>query len=441
MSALNETHDPARRSWVAAANDPRCDFPIQNLPFGVFRRGHTAARAGVAIGDHVFALKEACNAGLFSADARRAAEAASRATLNPLLALDAGFVSALRARLSDLLRVGGPDAEKAMALRSRLLVPLESVELCLPLAIGAFTDFSCSFTHMGGMRGGQPAPVFFYLPIVYNGRATSVLVSGTDVIRPNGQWDARPPDQHIRFGPEPRLDFELEFGAFVGRGNDLGVPLTVDQADQRIFGYCLVNDWSARGIQFFESLLGPFLGKSFLTTISPWMVTREAMEPFRLPAPLREAGHPPIPLHLDSPRNRDEGALNIELTAWLRSARMRAEGVEAVRIVRTDFKHMYWTLAQMLAHHTSNGCNMRTGDLFASGTASGPEPDAKACFAEINQRGTRPIDLPGGEQRLWLEDGDELQIRGRARREGFVSIGFGACDGRIVPAIAWPPHA
>jgi fumarylacetoacetase len=328
-----------------------------------------------------------------------------------------------------------------MALRSRLLVPLEEVELCMPVAIGSYTDFSCSLTHMGGMRGGRPAPVFFYLPIAYNGRATSVRASGTDVIRPSGQWAVRPPDEDIRFGPEPRLDFELEFGAFVSRGNDLGVPLTVDQASERIFGYCLVNDWSARGIQFFESFLGPFLGKSFLTTISPWIVTREAMEPFRLPAPLREAGDPPTPAHLDSQRNREAGALDIELTAYLSSARMRAAGMEAMRIVRTDFKHMYWTLAQMLAHHASNGCNLQTGDLFASGTASGPEPDAKACFAEINQRGTRAIELPGGEQRMWLEDGDELQIRGRAQREGFASIGFGACVGRIAPAIAWPANA
>jgi fumarylacetoacetase len=346
----------------------------------------------------------------------------------------------LRARLSDLLRVAGPSSRELDTLRSRVLVPRDSVELCMPVAIGAYTDFSCSYTHMGGMRGGQPAPVFFHLPIAYNGRATSLRASGTPVLRPNGQWAAQPPDQDIRFGPEPRLDFELEFGAFVGRGNDLGVPLTVDQASERIFGYCLLNDWSARGIQFFESALGPFLGKSFLTTISPWIVTQEALAPFRVPAPVRQESDPPTPAHLDSARNRAEGALTIELTAALRTARMRAAGEHPMRIVRTDFKHMYWTLAQMLAHHTSNGCNMQTADLIASGTTSGPEPDAKACLAEINQRGTRAVELANGERRMWLEDGDELQIRGRAMRDGFVSIGFGPCDGCVVPAIGWPPN-
>jgi fumarylacetoacetase len=347
----------------------------------VFRRGHAAPRGGVAIGDHVFDLKEAYEAGLFSGLAASAAKAGSGEALNALLAMDGAAVSALRARLSDLLRVGGPDSGRAAALRSRLLVALSSVELCLPVSIGAFTDFSCSYTHMGGMRGGQPAPAFFYLPVAYNGRATSVRPSGTSVVRPNGQWAAKPPDQEICFGPEPRLDFELEFGAFVSRGNDLGAPLAVDEAAGRIFGYCLLNDWSARGIQFFESLLGPFLGKSFLTTISPWIVTSEAMAPFRVPAPARKEGDPPTPAHLDSTRNREEGGLEIELTASVQTASMRASGLQAVRIVRTDFRHMYWTLAQMLAHHTSNGCNMQTGDLFASGTTSGPEPDAKECLA------------------------------------------------------------
>lgn len=438
---LNETHDAARRSWVEEANDARCDFPIQNLPFGVFRRRYAEPRCGVAIGNHIFDLREACAANLFSGVAASAARAASGETLNPLLAMDPAAVSALRARLSDLLRVGGPDSQQVAALTSRLLVPMGSVELCVPVAIGAYTDFSCSYTHMGGMQGGQPAPAFFYVPIGYNGRASSVRASGADVRRPNGQWAAKPPDEDVRFGPEPRLDFELEFGAFVGRGNEIGTPLTVDEAFERIFGYCLLNDWSARGVQFFESVLGPFLGKSFLTTISPWIVTAEAMAPFRLPAPARMPGDPPTPAHLDGERNRNEGALDVELTAYLQTAQMRAAGVDPMRIVRTDFRHIYWTLAQMLAHHTSNGCNMQAGDLLASGTTSGPEPDAKACLAEINQRGTRSIELPGGERRMWLEDGDELRIRGRAHRDGFVSIGFGACDGRVVPAISWPRHA
>lgn len=437
MVQLNETHDPSRRSWVTEANQTDCDFPIQNLPFGVFRPTPGARpRGGVAIGNHILDLGEALSAGLFSGPAASVAQAARAETLNTLLAMEPRIVSELRARLSDLLRVGGRDAETARALATRLLVPMSSVQMEVPAAIGGFTDFSCSYTHMGGMRGGQPVTAFYYLPIAYNGRASSVRVSGTPVKRPYGQWAANPPENGLSFGPEPRMDFELEFAAFVGRGNDLATPLGVDEASERIFGCCLLNDWSARGIQFFESILGPFLGKSFLTTISPWIVTTEALAPFRVAPPQRQPDVPQTPKHLDSTANRQEGGLDIELTAHLHTARMRAENMPPVTIVRTNFKHMYWTLAQMLAHHTSNGCNMHSGDLFASGTASAPGPDAKACLAEINQRGTRSLELPTGERRLWLEDGDSLQIRGRAVREGYVPIGFGPCDGVIAPAAA-----
>ena len=440
MERLNATHDPSRRSWVEEANEPGCDFPIQNLPFGVFRHPGGRARGGVAIGAQVFDLTGALEAGLFSGGAAAAARAATGPTLNPLLGMPRSALRELRSRLSDLLRCSGPDADSARALRSRLLIPLNSVQLELPVAIGSYTDFSCSFTHMGGMRGGQPATAFFYVPIAYNGRASSVRPSGFPVPRPYGQWAQVPPEQDIRFGPEPRLDFELEFGAFVRAGNELGAALTVDAAEARIFGCCLLNDWSARGIQFFESLLGPFLGKSFLTTVSPWIVTAEALAPFRVPLAARAEDVPAIPSHLDSEANRAAGGVDIELTAYLQTAKMRSANIEPLRIVRTDFRHMYWTLAQMLAHHTSNGCNLQAGDLLASGTTSGPEPDAKACLAEINQRGTRPLELPGGEERLWLEDGDSLQIRGMARREGYVSIGFGACDGHIAAAAPWSPE-
>jgi fumarylacetoacetase len=435
MIELNDTHDPARRSWVTEANEALCDFPVQNLPFGIFRPAPAARpRGGVAIGNQILDLTEALSAGLLSGAAADAARAASGETLNPLLGMEPSAVCGLRARLSDLLRVGGTDSAIARSLSSRLLVPMHAAQMEVPVAIGGFTDFSCSYTHMGGMRGGQPVTAFFYLPIAYNGRASSVRVSATPVRRPYGQWAAKPPEEGLSYGPEPRLDFELEFAAFVARGNDLGTALTVDEADARIFGCCLLNDWSARGIQFFESILGPFLGKSFLTTVSPWIVTAEALAPFRIPLPERESSAPPIPRHLDSPRNRRAGGLNVELSAHLQTARMRTQNVPPLRIVRTNFKHMYWTLAQMLAHHTSNGCNMQTGDLFASGTTSAPEPDAKGCLAEINQRGTRSLELPTGEQRMWLEDGDSLQIRGRAVRDGYVSIGFGPCDGVIAPA-------
>jgi fumarylacetoacetase len=437
MVNLNETHDPARRSWVAEANEADCDFPIQNLPFGVFRPTPGARpRGGVAIGNHILDLSEAVGARLFSGTTASAAQAASGETLNSLLAMEPSVISALRARLSDLLRIGGTDADTARSLSSRLLVPISSAQMELPVTVGGFTDFSCSYTHMGGMRGGQPVTAFYYLPIAYNGRASSVRVSGTPVKRPYGQWAAKPPEDGLSFGPEPRMDFELEFAGFVGRGNDLGTPLGVDEASERIFGCCLLNDWSARGIQFFESILGPFLGKSFLTTISPWIVTIEALAPFRVALPERQPDVPQTPQHLDSSANRQHGGLDIELTAHLHTARMRSENVPPVRIVRTNFKHMYWTLAQMLSHHTSNGCNLHSGDLFASGTTSAPGSDAQACLAEINQRGTRPLELPAGERRLWLEDGDSLQIRGRAVREGYVPIGFGPCDGVITPAVA-----
>ena len=243
------------------------------------------------------------------------------------------------------------------------------------------------------------------------------------------------PAPDVRFGPEPRLDFELEFAAYIGVGNELGRSLCVDEGADRLFGYCLLNDWSARGIQMLEmGGLGPFLGKSFLTTVSPWVVTNEALAPYRTARPVRRESEPRVPGHLDSERDARAGGFTIDLTASIQTADMRAAGLPAVRFVRTNFKHLYWTFAQMLAHHTSNGCDMHPGDLIASGTVSGPEPDGHACLAEINQRGAKALELPGCAQRLWLLDGDEIVIRGRAVREGYVSIGFGECAGRIVPS-------
>src|SRR3569833_2038422 len=323
MVKLNDTHDPARRSWVAEANEAGCDFPIQNLPFGVFRPPPEARpRGGVAIGNHVLDLSAALAAGLFSGAAASAARAASGETLNALLAMDASSVSTLRARLSDLLNIDGADSGAARAISARLLVPMPQVQMELPVAISGFTDFSCSYTHLVGMRGGQPVTAFFYLPIGYNGRASSVRVSGTPVKRPSGQWAAKPPEGEMSFGPEPHKDFELELAAFVGRGNDLGTSLGVDEASERIFGCCLLNDWSARGIQFFESILGPFLGKSFGTTVSPWIVTAEALAPFRTSARRRAAGDPSIPSYLFDPSDQAEGGLAVELTAYLRTTAM-----------------------------------------------------------------------------------------------------------------------
>ncbi len=436
MTELNETHDPNRRSWVESANDAASEFPVQNLPFGVFRRDQEQLRCGVAIGDQILDLRAAYAAGLFTGPAAEAAQAACGTTLNPMMALPVATISALRARLSDLLRVHGPNSHLLRMRAPELLVPADAVRMELPAAIAGYTDFSCSYTHMGGMGGGEPAPIFFRFPIGYHGRASSIRVSGHPVQRPSGQWlDGSEPSSQVRFGPEPRLDFELEFAAYIGVGNELGRALSVDEAADRLFGYCLLNDWSARGIQMLEmGGLGPFLGKSFLTTISPWIVTDEALAPFRTARPVRRETEPPVPSHLDSEPDARAGGFTIELTASLQTANMREAGLPALRIVCTNLQHLYWTFAQMLAHHTSNGCNMHPGDLIASGTVSGPEPDGRACLAEINQRGKKPLELPGGTRRLWLEDGDELVVRGRAVCDGWVSVGFGECAGRVMSA-------
>ena len=430
MAELNETHDPTRRSWIASANNRATDFPIQNLPFGVFRRPGAEPRGGVGIGDQIVDLAAAAQAGIFSGEGRVAAEAAAGPQLNALMALEPATISALRSQLSNLLREGGPEGLKSRA--DQLLVPMAEVTMELPAAIGDYTDFSCSTHHMMRMGGGTVRPVFLHLPVGYHGRASSVRVSGAQVRRPLGQVAGK--DGAVVFGAEPQLDFELEFAAFVGRGNAIGRSISMAEAEDHIFGYCLLNDWSARAIQFFEMALGPFLGKSFLTTISPWVVTQEAMAPFRTAAFVRPEADPPIPAYLDDASDRRQGGLEVSLEAFLSTESMRGRGEEPQRIVATNFRYIYWTLAQMLAHHASGGCDMRPGDLFASGTVSGPEDEAKACLMEANERGARALSLPHGESRLWLQDGDEVRIRGRAEREGFVSIGFGACDGRVIAA-------
>jgi fumarylacetoacetase len=437
VTELNETHDPELRSWIEAANSPSSDFPLQNLPFGVYRRQGSCdvPRGAVAIGDHLLDLRASYDAGLFTGAAAMAAAAAAGPTLNALMEQPAANVSALRAQLSKCLRADGPDADRLRCRAAELLVPLELAQMMLPAMIGGYTDFSCSYTHMANMRNGEPARIFFQFPIGYHGRTSSIRPSGSAVIRPRGQFGAAgdvPGD--VQFGPEPRLDFELEFAAFIARGNELGASLSVDQAAGCLFGYCLLNDWSARGIQMLEmGGLGPFLGKSFLTTISPWIVTHEAMAPFRIARPARRHSEPGVPAHLDSISDAQAGGLSVELTAHLQTAGMRAAGLPPTRIVSTNLRHLYWTFAQMLAHQTSNGCNVQAGDLIASGTVSGPEAEGRACLAEINHGGTKPLELPGGSKRLWLEDGDEVTIKGRAAREGYVSIGFGACTGQVCP--------
>ena len=425
MAELNGTHDPARRSFVGG--DP--DFPLQNLPLGVFHRD-AEHRCGVAIGDQVLDLRAAHEAGLVREPA------VTGATLNPLLARGAEAAGPLRARLFELLAEGSPEQADV----ATLLVPQASVTMALPVTVGSFTDFFTSIHHterafrMAGREPPLPAQ-FRSLPIAYNSRATSVRRSGEPVVRPNGQ--RRGTDGAAVFGPSISLDFELELGAVVGGGgNPLGEPLHIDDAARRLAGYCLLNDWSSRDVQGWESdPLGPFLSKSFATTISPWIVTEEALRPFRLPAPAQSPAALP---YLVSERDQASGGLGLRMEALLLTAAMREAGAEPTRITLTDFRHIYWTFAQMATHHMSNGCNLKTGDLLGSGTASGPTDESRACLAELTVRGTQPLTLPNGEQRAWLHDGDDVIFRARAERAGHVSIGFGECRGVILPAVAWP---
>jgi fumarylacetoacetase len=435
MLPLNATHDPARRSWVNSANVPGSDFPIQNLPFGVFSVGAGARRGGVAIGDMILDLQAALDAGLFPADVVDVAHAAAAASLNGFVTLGNAPASRLRAALFEILADDGALRAQAEPLSPTLLVPMQDATLHMPLTIGSFTDFMTSVHHVTAARRSRPArPLnenFLHLPVGYNSRATSISEDGVAFPRPRGQF--KDGDGTLIYAPTRQLDFEVEFGAIVGTGNALGETVAIDDADAHIFGHVLVNDWSARDIQMWEMRLGPFLGKAFRTTISPWIVTEEAVRPFRVPAPIRSDDQPqPLP-YLDSPTHREAGGLDIALDATIQTARMRAAGEKPVRIVKSRLMDCSWTLPQMLVHQTSGGCNLEPGDLLSSGTVSGPTDEAAACMFEITA-GTLPIDLPNGEQRNWIEDGDLFVITGRAERDGFVGIGFGACGAEVLPA-------
>lgn len=417
---INETHDPARRSWVESANAPNTDFPIQNLPFGLFRTGHHV-RGGIALGDRIIDLAALLETGLLTGVALEAAQAATGSSLTPLLACAAMSVSALRAQVSDLFREGGSGDAAVLAA---CLVPMADADLLLPVKPTAFTDFCTSIDHIKRMGGGAAPLAAMSLPVAYNGRASSVVASGTPIVRPVGQFASPPGSNSVMFGPEPMLDFELEFGVWLRDGNALGEPMAMSTAETAMFGCCLVNDWSARGIQFFESILGPHLGKSFATTISPWIVTMEALAPFRVAGRGRTSDEPDVPAYLLDSGDRSQGGINIELTAMLAGK----------QIVRSNLKELFWTLAQMVAHQASNGSPLERGDLIATGTVSGAADDAKGCLAEITMRGGVSIDLPDGSKRDWLENGDTLTLQGRAMADGFVPIGFGDCSGTIHPA-------
>lgn len=460
-TGLDWTHDPALRSWVTGANDGETDFPIQNLPFGVFRlKGSSAPfRCGVAIGDQV--LDVARVASLCAEPAREAAQACAEPVLNRLMGMGPQAATALRHALCALLREGSEEASgvarnpdvqvgngggraSAAELAARratvaaALTPLVEVELGLPVRIGGFSDFFASVQHATNagklFRPDNPLlPNYKYVPVAYNGRANSIQMD-PHVRRPRGQ--VKSPDALAPlYGPCERLDYEVELGVFIGAATQRWQPVPVADACDHVFGITLLNDWSARDIQSWEyQPLGPFLAKSFATNISPWVVTRDALAPFRVPAFARPSGDPkPLP-HLLDTRDQQHGGIGIEVDCLLRSAAMREQGVEAMLLSRSDARTLYWTVSQMVAHHTSNGAVLDSGDLLGTGTISGERDGTLGCLLEITRGGKQSVQLPSGESRHFLQDGDEVTMRGRCVREGFQSIGFGECRGVIAAA-------
>lgn len=418
---IDDTHSPALQSWVASANAPDTDFPIQNLPFGRFRTEAEADwRIGVAIGNQVLDLP--------------AARLIDISDMNRLMRLLPAARRSVRQAISEGLRVGSPQ----QAVFKAALHAQSDVELGLPCQIGDYTDFYTSVHHATTigkqLRPDNPLlPNYKWVPIGYHGRASSIIPSGQGFKRPKGQTKA--PDQDApALGPCRRLDYELELAMLVGRPNALGEPIAMADAEDHVFGVCLFNDWSARDIQAWEyQPLGPFLSKNFASTLSPWVVTLDALAPFRVPF-TRPAGDPEPLAYLDAPANRAQGAISIELEVWLQTSQMRAAGHTGDRISRSNYRDAYWTMAQLVAHHTVNGCNLRAGDLLGSGTLSGPEPAQGGSLMELSAGGKKPLALSSGETRAWLEDGDTVILRGYCAQPGFRRIGFGECSGTVLPA-------
>lgn len=439
------TLDPALTSWVPGANDGAADFPVQNLPFGVIRRrtGDTRPRCAVAIGACAIDLSALHEAGLFAGTPVEGENVFDAPFLNRFMSMGRAASRAVRARLSVLLRADTPTLRDDAPLRARAVLPLADVDALLPVYVGDYTDFYASVHHatnVGSMfRPDNPLlPNYKHIPIGYHGRASSIVVSGAGVRRPRGQTKADDADAPT-FGPCKLLDYELEVGVYVGQGNALGAPIPIERAEEHLFGVCLVNDWSARDVQKWEyQPLGPFLAKSFATTVSPWIVTMDALAPFRTRAFARPDGDPrPLPYLVDDQDQR-AGGIGLTLEVSLASAQMREKRLTPARVSIGDFGGMYWTFAQMLAHHTSNGCNMRPGDMYASGTVSGTTPESRGCLLERTWAGAgkprTPIELPTGEKRVFLEDGDEVVIRGWCERAGARRIGLGVCRGVVVGA-------
>jgi fumarylacetoacetase len=436
---LDQTHDPSVESWVESANLHR-DFPLQNLPFGVFQpttSGDRTAgpRGGIRIGDEVLDLRSLSRAGLLTGAAQTAARAAASGTLNALFTLGAAPRKELRRQVFSLL-IRRAGQQHAVA---PLLYPVDQTVTMLPATIGDYTDFYAGIHHattVGALfRPDNPLlPNYKWVPIGYHGRASSVQTSGVPFLRPNGQLKS-PTDPAPVYGPTRRLDFELEIGVWVGPESRQGQPISIDRADEHVAVYCLLNDWSARDVQAWEyQPLGPFLSKNFATTVSAWVITPEALAPFRVPATARPAGDPdPLP-YLTDRVDQHTGGLDLQLEVLLSSARMRATNVASQTISLSSARHMYWTVAQLIAHHTSGGCNLRAGDLLGSGTISAPSADGCGSLLEMTNGGRDPITLPTGETRTFLQDGDEVILRARASRPGFAPIGFGECRAVVQPA-------
>ena len=436
IPSLDITHDPKARSWLASANVHGCAFPLQNLPFGVFRHAQSAEgyRGGVAIGDQIIDLCALADTQIFTGDAAEGVSAGSKDSLNSLMRLGPRVWGALRRALFLAMAQGSAHE----ALLKRCLVPQDEAVFSVPAHIGDFTDFYISIHHATAIgrlfRPDNPLlPNYKWIPIGYHGRSSSIGVSGQDFRRPQGQRSSIGGGPTV--GPSTRLDYELEMGIFIGPGNALGEPIPLADAENHIFGLCLLNDWSARDLQGWEyQPLGPFLAKNFATTISPWVVTLDALAPFRVPFNRPESDPQPL-AYLDSRANREAGGIDVRLEALIQTAKMRTRGEPPQRLSQTSFRHAYWSISQLVAHHTVNGCNLRPGDLFGSGTQSGPTPAEAGSLVELSAGGSQALPIGKDEHRTFLEDGDTVIFRGWCERPGAVSIGFGELSGRVLPAI------
>jgi fumarylacetoacetase len=436
-ASLNATHDPNLRSWVESANRADADFPIQNLPFAVFRRARSseAFRGGVAIGEQILDLGALHELRLLTGPAAEALAACTQPTLNSFMALGSEAWSTLRSALSGLLSEGAAESRSARGL----LVAQAEAQFNVPARIGDYTDFYASVYHATAVgtlfRPDNPLlPNYKWVPIGYHGRASSIRVSGQEFRRPLGQ--IKPSgggDPQLL--PTRRLDYELEVGVFIGAGNALGVPIELAAAERSVFGLCLLNDWSARDVQAWESQpLGPFLAKNFATTISPWIVTLEALAPYRLAWTRTPQDPQPLP-YLDSSQLRKSGAIDMQLEAYIETAQMRAVRATPHRLSHSNLRHAYWSVSQLVAHHSVNGCNLEAGDLLGTGTQSGPTPDQAGSLLELTVGGKQPLTLASGETRAFLADGDRIILRGWCEKPGAARVGFGEASGTVLPAV------